>query len=139
VALSALDDRSVPPTDRALREVLGRAAALWTALEADLQAAHGPLAREWNFAGAKYGWSMRLRQKKRVLVYMTPGRSSFLASFALGEAACRAAREQGLPAPMLALIDAAPKYAEGRGVRIPVRTRRDLDGILRLAAIKAAS
>jgi hypothetical protein len=70
---------------------------------------------------------------------MTPCRGYFLASFALGEKACRAAHEAGLPSPILAIVDAAPKYAEGRGVRIPVRNQRDVNGVERLAAIKVAN
>ena len=94
---------------------------------------------EWNFSGKAYGWSFRLKQKKRTLVYMTPCRGYFLASFALGEKACLAAHAAGLPAPVLAIIDGAPKYAEGRGVRIPVRSRRDVDNVECLVAIKAAN
>jgi hypothetical protein len=40
---------------------------------------------------------------------------------------------------MLSLIEAAPRYAEGRGVRIPVRTAKDVKSIRALAAIKLAS
>jgi len=139
VALSALDDKAHPPTGRTLQAVLGRATALWDDLKADLQTAHGPLDEEWTFAGAAYGWSMRLRKRKRALVYLTPCRSHFLASFALGEKACRAAHAGGLPESILDAIEQAPKYAEGRGVRIPVRSRKDLAGIRRLVDIKAAN
>ena len=138
MALSAFDDKATQPADRALAEMLGRTHALWVNLQADLQHAYGPLIEEWNFSGPAYGWSFRLKQKKRALVYMTPCRDHFLASFALGDKACRAAREAGLPAAVLALIEAAPKYAEGRGIRIPVRTKRDLASVLSLAAVKVA-
>jgi hypothetical protein len=74
-----------------------------------------------------------------VIVYLTPCAGHFLASFALGERAVRAIREAGLPAVMLSLIEAAPRYAEGRGVRIPVRTAKDVKSIRALAAIKLAS
>lgn len=139
MTLGALDGPESPPTEPTLAAVLGRAHRAWTKLRAGLQAAHGPLAEEWHFAGEKFGWSFRLKQGKRVLVYMLPCRSSFLASFALGEKACRAARATGLPEALLALLDAAPKYAEGRGVRVPVRSLKDTDGVLRLAALKAAN
>ena len=86
-----------------------------------------------------FGWTLRLKQPARVLVYLTPQRSHFLASFALGEKACAAVREAGVPAAILALIDAAPKYAEGRGVRIPVRNKAGLKGILAIAAIKLST
>jgi len=39
---------------------------------------------------------------------------------------------------MLSLIDQAPTYAEGRGVRIPVRNATDARNVLTLASIKFA-
>ncbi len=138
MALSVFDDKACPPTEQTLAVALGRASGLWVQLKDDLQAAHGPLAEEWSFAGKAFGWSFRLKEKKRVLVYMTPCRGHFLASFALGEKACLAARAASLPSAILELIDAAPKYAEGRGVRIPVRSARDLAHVETLAALKAA-
>ena len=137
MALSAFDDKASPPGRRALDEMLGPTSSLWSRLKDDLQAAHGPLVEEWSFAGKAYGWSFRLKQPKRALIYMTPCRGHFLASFALGEKACVAARDARLPSKLLALIDRAPRYAEGRGVRIPVRSVRDLAGVEQLAAIKA--
>ncbi|MGB5138934.1 MAG: DUF3788 family protein, partial [Candidatus Zixiibacteriota bacterium] len=77
--------------------------------------------------------------EKRVIVYMTPCNDHFLASFALGEKAVKAAHESGLPAPILEIIDDAPRYAEGRGVRIQVRTTTDVRNIERLAVIKLAN
>ena len=139
MALSAFDDKTSPPGDRALEEMLGRTSHLWTRLKNELQEAHGPLIENWNFSGKAYGWSFRLKQKKRTIVYMTPCRAYFLASFALGEKACRAARAAKDSAQVLAIIDAAPKYAEGRGVRIPVRSRHDLDTVESLVAIKVAN
>jgi len=139
MALSVFDDKASPPTDKALDAALGRSGKLWIRLRKDLEEAHGPLTEEWNFSGAAFGWSFRLKKKKRIIVYMTPCRSHFLASFALGEKACRAAHAAGLPAPVLALIEDAPKYAEGRGVRIAVRSRSDLDSVESLVAIKVAN
>ena len=137
MALSAFDDRSTPPDDRSLQAMLGRTGALWTQLTERLHAAHDPLTEDWGFAGAAYGWSLRLKKTKRALVYLTPCRGHFLASFALGEKACTAAREHGLPREILDRIDAAPRYAEGRGVRLPVRTRKDVEHVQQIAAIKA--
>jgi hypothetical protein len=95
------------------------------------------LGDEWSFSKA-FGWTLRLKQPGRVLIYLTPGQSHFLASFALGDKTCTVVREAGIPAAILASVDTAPKYAEGRGVRIPVRTQSDLQGVLAIAAIKAS-
>jgi hypothetical protein len=139
MALSVFDDKQNPPGDQGLKEVLGPTADLWISLKESIQSAHGPLAEEWNYSGKAYGWGFRLKQKKRALIYMTPCEGYFLASFALGEKACAAARDASLPASLLDLIEAAPRYAEGRGVRIPVRNREDLESIRKLASIKAAN
>ena len=70
---------------------------------------------------------------------MTPCQGYFLASFALGEKAVRAAHQSGLPDSVLSVIDNARKYAEGRGVRLEVRSQGDLENIQKLAAIKMAN
>jgi hypothetical protein len=138
MGLSAFGDKDTPPNDRSLKATLGRAHPLWSRLRNHLQNEFGPLAEEWHFSGKAYGWSFRLKQPKRVLVYMTPCRAHFLASFVLGERACSAAHDARLPEAVLNLIDRSPKYVEGRGLRIPVRTAKDLHTIQTLAAIKAA-
>jgi hypothetical protein len=131
-------DPAMPPADSDLAKALGAAESLWRRFTDEMRASCRPLIDEWSFSKA-FGWTLRLKQPKRVLVYLTPSRSSFLASFALREKACTAIRRAGVPAAVLALIDAAPKYAEGRGVRIPVRTTTDLEGVLKIARIKAAT
>lgn len=139
MALGAFDDKASPPDDRRLGEVLGPAYVWWMQLTREFGLKHGPLVEEWNFAGKAFGWSFRLKQPKRVFVYLLPCRGHFLASFVLGDKACKAAHAGGLPASVLTLIDEAPKYAEGKGVRIPVRTAKDTESVRRLAAIKFAS
>ena len=139
MALSAFDDKTSPPAPAQIKDMLGRSAPLWGRLTEDLQERFGPLTEEWNFAGTAYGWSMRMKKGKRAIVYMTPCRAHFLASFVLGENACRAARESDLPPAILEAIDGARKFAEGRGVRIPVRTRKDLESIETLASLKMAT
>ncbi len=84
----------------------------------------------------KWGWSLRLKQKKRAIVYLTPCAKYFLAGFALGEKAVQAAQESALPDSVLEVIENAPKYPEGRGVRLEVRTKKDCEAVKLLAGIK---
>jgi hypothetical protein len=70
---------------------------------------------------------------------MIVGEGHFRAGFALGEKACRAAGESGLPAKVLEVIEHAPRFAEGRGVWLEVRSRKDVADVLRLAAVKLAN
>lgn len=68
---------------------------------------------------------------------MTPRKGHFLVSFALGEKAVAEAHARKLPASLLKAIDASPKYAEGRGVRLEVRQGREVSALATLARIKS--
>ena len=139
MALSAFDDKSNQPTPDELAQVLGKSHSLWNELQKEVCSLFSPALVEWGYASKSTGWGMRIKTEKRVIIYMTPCRGYFLASFALGEKAVRAAHDAKLPAKILSAIDAAPKYAEGRGVRIEVRTKSDVKAIAKLAAIKLAN
>jgi hypothetical protein len=138
VALSAFDDRAHPPVASALAATLGGAVPAWNELQRRL-AAVAPLGREWGFTSRATGWGMRLKHGQRVLLYMTPGHGYFLVSFALGEMAVAAALAAGLPAPVEKLVRDAPRYAEGRGVRMQIRGIHDLPAVEILARAKLAS
>ena len=139
MALSALDDRSKTPDARELAEVLGRSSGLWDALMADLDAQYDPLSETWSYSGAKYGWSLGLKHKKRTVLYLIPQHGYFLVAFVLGAKAIAAAHQSDLPAAVLEAIDSAKQYPEGRGVRLEVRYKKDLATVERLAAIKMAN
>ena len=133
MALSAFDEKARHPTNDQLRTVLGRAYQPWIRLLALIAERIDPAAAVWKFSS---GWSLRVLHKDRVIVYLIPQQNQFLASFALGERAVAAARAAKLSAAILRIIDDAPRYAEGRGVRIPVRGSRQLTALARLAEIK---
>jgi len=139
MALSAFDDKAATPRSNELKETLGRSSSLWDQLREHLASEYQPLTEKWMFSGAKWGWSLQLKQKKRTILYMTPCKKHFLTGFVLGEKAVKAAHNSDLPDSVLALIDNARRYAEGRGVRVEVRTKRDLESTKALAAIKMAN
>jgi len=132
---------SIPPGVRETEAVLGKANVLWTTLHERVSEQFGPLAEKWSFSGKTERWSLQLKREKgkRTVLYMILCRGYFIAAFALGEKACLAARESGLPPSVLDVIEKAPKYAEGRGVWLDVRTKKDLENVVKLAAIKMAT
>ena len=133
-------DRSKMPDEAAVAAALGRSKRYWDELQEHLRELCGEVTPVWKCTMIKYGWSLRLLRKKRVIFYLIPYAKSFAIAFILGERACRAAKaSKTLPDHILETIDQAPKYVEGRGFRIPVRFRRDLDGLVELMAIKLAN
>jgi hypothetical protein len=136
--VNAFIGKTAKPTEAELAAALGSTAVLWGQL-VDWMAQQGVGESEWNSSGAKYGWALKLKQKKRTIVYLAPCGGCFRAAFALGDKAVAAARKSDLSKSTLKLIDEAPRYAEGTGVRLMVKTAKDLAAIKKLALIKLAN
>ena len=139
MALSAFDDKSRQPQDHDLAATLGSTFVFWNELKSLMASRFAPLSIEWGFTSKKTGWGLRLKREKRTILYMTPCKGYFLASFALGEKAVKAAHESDLPVSVLKVIDNAKKYGEGRGVRLEVRSVEDVRNVEKIATIKMAT
>jgi hypothetical protein len=124
-----------PPTQNELDAALAETASVWNQLVTWL-AQQGVADQEWKSSGMKYGWSLRLKVKKRNIVYLGPCAGCFRAAFVFGEKAVAAARQSNLSKKTLKLLDEAPQYAEGTAVRLLIKTARDLAEVRKLAAIK---
>lgn len=136
MALSAFEDPAQPPSPRELRDALGSSADRWAALLQHVHSAYAPLSELWRHAGAKFGWSLRLLQKERVILYLTPQHGAFLVGLVLGERAAQIAEAAALPPLALAALTAAPKYAEGRGIRLSVTSDAELEAAQALIPYK---
>jgi hypothetical protein len=136
LALSVFDDKSRSPDPGQLRAALGTAAVLWRQLLARAARQDPDVLPLWHYAGPKHGWSLRVKQKDRIILHMTPCQGHFLAGIVLGEKTIAAAHANVLPKPVLAVIEAAPRYAEGRGIRQKVSSAPDLRIVTRLLDLK---
>ena len=136
MALSAFGDKTRPPRPDDLRSTLGTAYGAWADLIRQVSDRVPDIAELWGYTSKNTGWGLRLRHKDRVILYMTPCERHFLVSFALGETAVAAANAAKLPKALLSAIDEAPRYAEGRGVRIIVKRVTDVAALAELAKIK---
>ncbi len=139
MTLNAFTGRPLPPGDEDLASVLGDTFALWSELRSDIERDHSPVSAEWVRSGKNSGWMLRLKREKRAILYMSPCEGFFLASFALGEKAVKAARSSSMPSSVLNVIDNARKYAEGRAVRFEVRSIDDVRNVEKVAVVKMAN
>ena len=139
MTLSVFSDKSRLPQDNDLAATLGSTFVFWNELKRLIASKFTPLSVEWGYASKKTGWGLRLKREKRTILYMTPREGYFMASFALGEKAVKAAHESDLLISVLKVIDSAKKYAEGRGVRLEVRSAEDVRNVEKLAVIKMAN
>ncbi len=113
---------------------------LWTDLIHWMAEKQEVTGQEWKgVVVRKYGWSLRLKQKSRNIVYLGPGKGCFMVGFVLSDKALRAAKAARLPRSVQEALAGAPHYPEGNGVRLLVRSATDLPAIRKIAAIKIAS
>lgn len=127
-----------PPTDAELADALGGAKALWDKLLGTLADAHGLTVQEWNSYSPRAGWSLRLKSQKRNIIHLGPSPGAFRVAFVLGDRAVAAARQGGLPRRAIKILEAAPRYPEGTGIRLEIKTAKDIAMVEQLAAIKLA-
>lgn len=132
---NAFIGKAVAPTEEELRAALGATADLWGQL-IEWLAQQGVADNEWHSYSVKAGWALRLKVKKRTIVYLAPCAGSIRAVFVLGDKAVAAARQSDLSKATIKLLDEAPHYAEGTGVRLVVKALKDLAAIKKLATIK---
>ena len=126
-----------PPTGTQLAAALGDAKALWDQLVIELASAHG-LKTEWKSYSIKMGWSFRLKRKERNIVHFGPHQGGFQVALIFGDKAMTAVRETKWPQRIRKILDEAPRYPEGTGVRLEIKTAKDIAVVTRLAGIKLA-
>ena len=133
---NAFIDHPAQPTEKEITAALGPSRELWDKIRADLASEYDVSVEEWNSYSLKAGWSLRLKHKKRNIVYLSPCSGYFRAAFILGDKAVRAARESKFPKRILKLIDEATRYPEGTAIRLDIRTAKHVETIKKLTAVK---
>ena len=136
MASSFFTNKSVKPDDRSLGKVLGASYKYWEELKGELENEFGPLIEEWKFYSQKSGWTLKLLRQKRNLFFFTPCSKYFRLSFVFGDKAVSAIEKSDLPKRMITSLVDAKKYIEGRGLRIEVKSRKDVEHIITLVNIK---
>jgi len=132
-------EKSRMPSDEDLQKALGSKFELWMAIRDYTLRAYPKAIEEWNFPGAKYGWSFRIKDRKRAIIYLLPGEMQFRVALVYGEKATREALNSNISKEIKEIIQVAPVYAEGRGFRIEVANKEMIRDIKKLIDIKLAN
>ena len=133
---SIFNDKSTKPDDRLLAEILGATSPFLEQLREHFKQNYDDIHEEWKFYGQKYGWQLKLIQKKRTILYVIPSESCFRITFVLGDRAVEAVEKRGLPETIKETLRNARKYMEGRGIQVEVKGPEDVKIVEKLAQIK---
>lgn len=131
-------EKTVTPTEESLKLHLGDRFQYWVKIEDYVFKKYPKGEAGWNFSGKKHGWSFRIKDKRRTIIYFLPRKGYFKVAFVYGQKAFDAIMPSSIAEEIKIELREAKKYAEGRGIAIPIRKTEILDDIFRLIDIKLA-
>ncbi|HBH22915.1 MAG TPA: hypothetical protein DDY13_05770 [Cytophagales bacterium] len=134
--LSIFTDKQQIPNDQELSKALGPTYPLWQQIEAMVMQHYPSGKMEWNYPGKKYGWSYRIKDKRRAILYFLPREGYFKVAFVFGQKATDEIIASGVNDIVKEELASARVYAEGRGVTIKVEDEALFPDIERLVEIK---
>jgi hypothetical protein len=127
------------PSPKELAHALGPAIAVWNQIVDRLGSELSVVDQEWKSYSPKYGWHLKLKFKKRTIIYLGPCDRLVRVSLILGDRAMKAARESKPSAKLTKVLNHAPRYPEGSGVVLMPKSSADVSSVIKLAAIKLAN
>jgi len=129
-------DKGKKPGEAELKTALSKTFPYWKTLEEFTLKAEPSAKGDWHFSGPKYGWSYRINDKKRVIIYLLPRDGFFKTAFVFGGKAYKEVIASDVSDEIKNELKAAKPYAEGRGIRLEVKSKNILSDIKELVKIK---
>ncbi len=129
-------DKNQKPNDENVKNALGKTYDIWDGIKKSLSLEYGELTEEWKYYSKNSGWTMKLLLKKRNLLFFTPYNNSFAVSLIFGDKAVTEVNNSRIPQNIKDDLNNAVKYAEGRGIRIEVKIKKDALYVIELIKIK---
>ncbi len=136
---SVFSNKEAEPSLYDLKKALGSTYDTWQELADHVVELYPAATKDWKFSGEKFGWSFRVKDKKRVVLYLLPRDKFFKVAFVFGQKATDHILKSGISENIKAELRNAKVYAEGRGIRIDVNDGALTDDIKKLIAIKISN
>lgn len=134
---SIFTDSNKLPDNNDLKESLGETYELWQLLKDYVISKYPKGFEEWSCS--KYGWSFRIKDKKRAIIYFLPRDRFFKVAFVFGQKATDLIMNSQITKSIKTEIESATVYAEGRGIRIDITNDKIIGDIKELIDIKLAN
>jgi hypothetical protein len=136
---SIFTSKHLQPTDEMLGTALGKTKELFDSIVFFIETKFDECHTEWKYYGLKIGWSVKILNKKRNILFASPENGYFRIAFAFGEKAFQEIIKSNLPDSIKQQLHEAKIYVEGRPLRLEIRKKEDLDPLYQLIRIKLDS
>lgn len=133
---SIFSDPNLVPNEFALQNALGETYKTWQQIFQFTLDLHENAQSEWKYSGKKYGWSFRISDKKRVLVYLLPRAGFFRLAMVFGNKAYELIQQSNISESIKLELAQATVNAEGRGIRLEIRDGDNWSDIQSLIQIR---
>lgn len=134
--ISIFTDKNNIPDSSDLINSLGDTYNLWKLIKEYVHLKYPTALDEWNYSGEKYGWSFRIKDKKRAVIYLLPRNKYFKVAFVFGKKAMDLIMKSQISDAIKNELQAAKVYSEGRGIRIDVNDEGIINDVKKLIDIK---
>jgi len=134
--ISIFQDKSKQPNVADLKNALGNTLDLWITLRDYVFEKYPDALEVWYYSGEKYGWSFRIKDKKRAIIYLLPRDRYFKVAMVFGEKATHQILISQISDEIKSELKNAKVFAEGRGIRLDVKDKSILKDIKVLIDIK---
>ncbi|HKJ42917.1 MAG TPA: DUF3788 domain-containing protein [Sunxiuqinia sp.] len=134
--ISIFTNRTQHPTNQDLVNALGETYSIWESLRDFIFHQYPKGVEEWNYPGTNYGWSFRIKDKRRAIAYFLPREGFFKMAFIFGGKAMEKIVKSEVSPKIIADLKRAKAYPEGRGIRIEVKDESPVEDIKKLILIK---
>src|SRR5476649_599033 len=131
---SIFTDKNKIPDNNDLIASLGDTYQLWQLIKDYVISKYPKGFEQWNCS--KYGWSFRIKDKKRAIIYLLPRDKFFKVALVFGQKAIDLIMKSNIANSIKSELDAAKVYAEGRGIRIDIKDKMVIGDIKELIDIK---
>jgi len=134
--ISIFTDKKIMPVDDDLHIPLGNMYEMWQQITGYVHLKYPAAIDMWNYSGDKYGWSFRIKDKKRVIVYLLPRDRFFKVVMIFGQKATDAVMNSQVAEALKSELASAKVYVEGRCIRIDILNETILSDLKTLIDIK---
>ncbi len=136
---SIFSDKNKIPDQALLKKALKKTYDYWADIRSHIYSEYPDAREAWNYSGEKSGWTFRVMDKKRVIIYFMPLDGNFRISMVLGKKAVMEALSSKISADVKSIIRSAKVYGEGTGIIIYVKNKKTVNDIKNLIDIKLSN
>jgi len=131
-------DKKIMPVENDLLMALCNTYEIWQQLSSYVHLKYPAAIDLWNYSGDKYGWSFRIKDKKRAIIYLSPRDRFFKVAMVFGQKATDAIMESQVAETLKSELASSQVYPEGRVIRMDVMNESLLNDLKTLIDIKIA-